>query len=190
MAKLTQKQELDLYLAKLRIENKGIESFKTALYETDCIEIETEKKFLMFKFKSKEYKFTEDFAKQVLNIEYLREIKKTLEINKERIIKDGKEKEFNLLYKNVYYALSVYELKLDEIEREKDISRLIKICRSKMEVSYDYYQSNIVTLNTLFEQEELYLKALLKYNNQKIADYQKQQHTTKELENKSEEMDK
>lgn len=189
MAKLTQKQELDLYMAKLKIDNKGIESFKTALFETDCKITEKTKKIFFVNYKSKEVQITPEYAKQIINIDNLRQIKHMLEESKEKIIQKISKEDFDLVFNNVYYSLSVYKLKLDEREREEDSTKLVDICNNKLEISSDYYSKKVV-MNPLFEQEKNYLKALLKYNKQKILNYQKQQLSTKELENKSEEMDK
>ena len=189
MSQLTTKQETDIYVAKMKIENRGVNAYATKLAETDLQIIEKVKKILLIKFKSKEIKITPEYAKQVINIDNLINLKNFFDSKKDGFIRDVGKEEFDLMHRNLYYALNIYSLKLDEKFLDANIDKLIKICENRVTAKRDYY-GNVYTLNPLFEQEKKFLKVLLRYNTQKIANYQSQHLSTAQMERDSEEKDK
>ena len=185
MEKLTAEQDTLIYIAKHKLNNKGVESFKTKLFETDCKVIETIKNCFLMKYKSKEYKITPEYARQVINIDELKKFKAILEQNKEEFEDVIGKQEFKLLYKNIYYALMMYSLKLDEIETDKNIAKLVELCENKIELKSASYDSTY-SINSMLEQEKKFLDLLLSYNLKKIAKNQKENLNNTEINKETE----
>ena len=190
MTELTKKQETDIFVAKVKIENKGVNAYATKLSETDLKRIEKIKKFLgVIKYKSTEIEITPEYARQVIIIDSLGNLKNIFENHKDDFIHNVGQEEFDLIFKNVYYALNIYKLKIDEEIIDNNIEKLVQICENRLELKTDYYGKKY-TLNPLFEQEKNFLKALLVYSTHKISNYQNKQLSTALIEIDSNEMDK